>query len=134
MGTVIDIASLGEKPAQTSGGCATSDLREIDRDRRKHFEVFTTGVDEFLQMQGGDPWGGISSSGLRVPFLATPAVGAGGGAFFSLNPTSALDLRYLFMLCSFSIGYGARARIRGFRQLLTIGAKITPTPFVAGAV
>jgi hypothetical protein len=79
---------------------------------RRVFEINSSGVDEFLQGIGGDPFGGSSYVGLRVPTLATPSLPNGGG-------------RYLFNLASFSIATGIRARIVGYRQLLTLGAVIT---------
>jgi hypothetical protein len=72
---------------------------------RRVIEIQTTGVDEYLQGIGGDPWRGTSYVGLRVPTL----------------PTSTLDTRYLMNAAAFSIGSGADARIIGWRQLVTIG-------------
>lgn len=102
---------------------------------RRRFEIYSSGFDEFLQLQGGDGYGGSSSIGLRVPFLPTPALGGGGGgsSAFGSNSTP-LDQRYLFLLASFNLAEGAKARIVGFRQLLTIGSKILPSPFSAGSV
>lgn len=83
-------------------------------------EIVTTGIDEELQLIGGDAYGHINSVGLRVPTLATAlAAPVVDGAPFP-NP---LIGRYLFMLASFSIAAGANSRIRGWRQLLTIGVK-----------
>jgi hypothetical protein len=79
---------------------------------RRVFEISTSGIDENLQSLGGDPFGGSSYVGLRVPTLATPSLPNGGG-------------RYLFNLASFSIATGIKARIVGYRQLLTLGAVIT---------
>jgi hypothetical protein len=79
---------------------------------RRVFEIASTGVDEFLQGFGSDPFGGSSYVGLRVPTLATPSLPNGGG-------------RYLFNLASFSIATGVKARIVGYRQLLTLGAVVT---------
>lgn len=70
-------------------------------------EIASAGIDEFLQGMAGDPYGGLSAPGLRVPFLPTPI--------------GRLDARYLFMLAQFQVGRGSRVRLRGFRQLLTIG-------------
>jgi len=81
-------------------------------ERRRQFEIATTGFNEYLQLVGGDPFGGQTSVGLRVPTLATPLLDVGGG-----------QKRYLFNLASFSVGEGACVRIRGYRQLLTIGYK-----------
>jgi hypothetical protein len=69
------------------------------------FEISSTGVDEYLQLLGGDPFGGSSATGLRVPQLPTPDAKS----------------RYLFNGCSFSVGEGGKARILGYRQLVTIG-------------
>lgn len=81
---------------------------------RRVVEIATTGVDEYLQGIGGDPFGGSSALGLRVPTLATPASARGAG-------------RYLFMLASFSIPTGIKARVLGYRQLATLGA-VTSAP------
>lgn len=76
---------------------------------KTRFEVVTSGFDESLQTVFGDPYGGTSNVGLRVPTLATPS-----GAESYVN-------RYLFNLASFSVGEGARGRILGWRQLVTLG-------------
>lgn len=68
-------------------------------------EISSAGIDEYLQLVAGDPFGGTTASGLRVPTLATP------------NAKS----RYLFNGASFSIGEGAKATIVGYRQYVTIG-------------
>lgn len=82
------------------------------------FEITATGFDENLQATGGgDPYGGMSSVGLRVPTLATP------------NAQS----RYLFLLGTFSIPARSHARIIGYRQLVSLGV-ITDSaggPYVA---
>lgn len=67
-------------------------------------EISSSGPDEYLQLIGGDPLGGSTAVGLRVPTLALPTT------------------RYLFNGCAFSIAEGAKARILGYRQLVTIGA------------
>lgn len=74
------------------------------------FEVWSSGPDEYLQGLFGDPDGGVTSTGLRIPTQATSVNG--------LIRTS----RYLFMLCGFSLGENEEATITGWRQLLTIGA------------
>lgn len=79
-------------------------------ERPRRWEIATTGFDEYLSLVGGDPYGSPQSVGLRVPTLATPTFAAGGK-----------NLRYLFVLASFSVGEGACVRIRGYRQLATIG-------------
>ena len=68
-------------------------------------EIVTTGLDEYLQGTGGDPFASSSSFGLRVPTLATP------------NAQS----RYLFLLASFSLNHGAQAKIVGYRQFASLG-------------
>lgn len=73
------------------------------------FEVSSTGVDEYLQGISGDPFRGSSAVGLRVPTLATTSP----------------DARYLFMGASFSLGEKGKARIKGYRQLVTLGKDIT---------
>lgn len=71
---------------------------------RRTIEIQTTGFDEFLQGIGGDPEGGGTYIGLRVP---------------SFVPAD----RYLFQGFSFSIGAGVKARVLGHRKLITIGVK-----------
>jgi len=70
-------------------------------------EVFTDGIDEQLQGLTSDPFGASipSSVGLRIP------------SFRQDNVT-----RYLFLLATRKIS--APTRIRGIRQLLTLGASI----------
>jgi hypothetical protein len=75
-------------------------------------EVCSSGLDEYLQGVSSDPLGGYSAAGLRVPTLAT---------------SSRLS-RYLFMGAAFSMGEGARAKIRGFRQMVTIGKQTATSP------
>jgi hypothetical protein len=72
---------------------------------RKVLEFSAAGFDENLQGFGGDPYGGQSNVGIRIPALATP------------NPQS----RYLVQLASFSLPEGRHAKIIGYRQLVTIG-------------
>lgn len=72
-------------------------------------EIATTGIDEQLQNLSGDPFGGSTSVGLRVPTLATPDK----------------DSRYLFLGASFSLGEGHHAKILGWRELATLGAVTT---------
>jgi hypothetical protein len=76
---------------------------------RRVIEIASSGVDEYLQGLSGDPYNGSSAVGLRVPALATP------------NAQS----RYLFLGSVFSIGEGVKARIRGYRQLVTLGKDVT---------
>lgn len=70
--------------------------------QKRVIEISSSGPDEYLQLIGGDPFGGSTAVGLRVPTLALPN-------------------RYLFNGCALSIGEGAKARILGYRQLVTIG-------------
>jgi hypothetical protein len=79
-------------------------------DRKERFEVWSSGPDEELAGIGSDPEGTTTSTGLRIPSLATPALPAG------------KDLRYLFMLCGFSLNENERARILGLRQFASLGA------------
>lgn len=78
---------------------------------RRVLEIASSGADEFLQGLGGGPDGGASAMGLRVPFLATPDA----------------HRRYLFLLASFTIGDGARARILGYRQFASLGVVLPGT-------
>jgi len=80
----------------------------------KVIEIASSGIDEYLQGIGGDPYLGSSSMGLRVPTLATPD---------SLH-------RYLFLLASFSLGEGSRARIVGYRQFASLGAVVVDNRYV----
>jgi hypothetical protein len=76
---------------------------------KRVFEIATSGVDEYLQGLGGDPYRGSSAVGLRVPALATPDA----------------DSRYLFLGASFSIAERVKVRIKGYRQLVTLGLDVT---------
>lgn len=110
MGVVLEYpGSCGSREVSPPNPRAEEELYRRDRHRHRLIEIATTGVDEQLQGIGGDPYGGLSRLGLRVPFLATPDQ----------------DSRYLFMLASFTVGEGARVRIRNARQLWTLGAKFT---------
>lgn len=83
---------------------------------RRRVEIVSSGVDEFLQTIGSDPYGGTSWPGLRVPRTSTALLA-------NISPqTPASKLRYLFMLAAFSIPEGARARIVSFRTSWTMGA------------
>jgi hypothetical protein len=77
-------------------------------------EIVSTGLDEYIQGIGSDPFGSSSSFGLRVPTLATP------------NAQS----RYLFLLASFSLNEGQQAKILGYRQFSSLGAVLAPGRFV----
>lgn len=83
---------------------------------KRRIEIVSSGVDEFLQTIGSDPYGGTSWPGLRVPRTATALLSNVSVA------TPATKLRYLFMLASFTIPEGARARIVSLRTSWTLGA------------
>lgn len=75
-------------------------------------ELTAHGFDENLQLAlGGDPYGGMTSVGLRVPTALTPT-----------NKS-----RYLFLLATFQIPERMHARILGYRQLVTIGQSVPGT-------
>ena len=76
---------------------------------KRIIEIQSAGFDEYLQGVGGDPQRGGSYVGLRVPALA-----------------STPDNRVLFLGAAFSISDGAKARIIGARQLVTIGEVLNP--------
>ena len=86
--------------------------RGLSRDvpRRGRFQVSTVGLDAYLQLVGGDPWGSPNYTGLQVPTTPTPAA----------SP----QLRYLFKLCRASFRAGERARLVGFKQYLELVANI----------
>lgn len=72
---------------------------------RSRVELVSQGIDEALQGLAGDPFGGTSWVGLRVP------------AFVTHGPTN----RYLFQLCTFKVAEGINAWVRGFRQAWSMG-------------
>jgi hypothetical protein len=90
-------------------GALPEGVREVAQARRKRFEIASAGIDEELQFVGGDPYGGVSSVGLRVPPLPSP-LGV---------PTG----RYLFNLASFTLAEAEQARIIGMRLFWTLGLK-----------
>jgi hypothetical protein len=100
--------AFDEDSPLTNGSVAFATTRKRPQ---RVFEVASSGIDEFLQGVGGDPYGGSSSVGLRVPTLAT---------LTQFN-------RYLFLLASFSVAESVKAIIRGYRLLETIG-KNTGSP------
>jgi hypothetical protein len=75
---------------------------------RRH-EVSTTGIDEALANLSADPFGSAfpTWTGLRVPSFVNA-------------PTE----RYLFLLASRQLGPRETTRLRGWRQLVTIGAAV----------
>jgi hypothetical protein len=79
---------------------------------RNRFEVWSDGSDEGLQGIGGDAFGNMDATGIRIPFLPTAQV--------SGDP---LRNRYMFLLAGFTLAENENARIVGWRQLLTIGVQ-----------
>src|ERR1700687_1101782 len=90
-------------------------------------EIITTGIDEQLQLVGSDPYAHIENVGLRVPFGPTATVGKVAPLDERACPEFPGPLlnRYLFMLCAFNVNYKQCARLRGWRELVTIGTKQT---------
>jgi len=74
---------------------------------RRRVELISSGVDEALQGLGGDPYGGTSWVGLRVPALVTVGV----------------ENRFLFQLCSLEIPEAINVWVRGFRQAWSLGER-----------
>jgi hypothetical protein len=68
-------------------------------------ELSSSGLDEYLQGRGGDPFNGSSSMGMRVPTLATPD----------------FNHRYLFLLATLSVAEARKVRIVGYRQFASLG-------------
>lgn len=75
----------------------------------RRFEVSTIGIDEGLSNLSSDPFGSSypAWTGLRVPaFVNSP------------------NERYLFLLATRQMGPKERTRLRGWRQLVTIGGSV----------
>jgi hypothetical protein len=87
---------------------------------RGRVEIVANGIDESLQLIGGDAFGRLLSVGLRVPFAATNVAAKAPGIKGFPGPIIG---RYLFLIATFSISYKQKARIRGYRMGATIGAK-----------
>lgn len=88
---------------------------------RLRYEIASGGIDDSLAGVGGDPYRSIAGVGLRVPTLATALVPPG-----SVSSPNALDFRYLFLLASITLGEGSgRFTLRGFRQLVSIGLRVS---------
>lgn len=102
---------LGNAVVESTGILSPSNpmvgVQPMTAEAREWIEVSSRGIDEELQTVAGDPFGGLSSVGLRVPHLASPR-----------GRTSA---RYLFQLGGFTVPEGIRVRVHGYRQLVTIG-------------
>lgn len=72
---------------------------------RRRIELVSIGTDSALQALGSDPYGDLTWLGLRVP------------AFVTSGPEN----RYLFQHCTFSVGEGVNARVRGIRMGWSLG-------------
>jgi hypothetical protein len=75
----------------------------------RRFEISTIGIDEGLANLSADPFGSTfpAWTGLRVPSFVNEATN-----------------RYLFLLATRQMGPRERTRLRGWRQLITIGASV----------
>lgn len=87
-----------------------SDVFQVTDPRALDLELTTTGVDEYLQGLGDDPFRSLSADGLRVPLFAN-------------SPTT----RYLFQAVTIPVARGQRIRILGRRQIATL-AVVQPPP------
>jgi hypothetical protein len=74
---------------------------------RRRVELVSVGIDEALQGLAGDPYGGTSSLGLRVPSLVT------------VGPTN----RFLFLLCTANFPEACNVWLRGFRMGWSLGVR-----------
>ena len=81
---------------------------QTPHERLTRGESDAQGIDEALQIIGGDPYGRNAGVGLRIPAL--PLVNA--------TPETS---RYLFLLSLFTVARGKTARLRGYRQLVKLG-------------
>ena len=75
---------------------------------RRRVELVSVGIDEALQGLAGDPYGGTSSVGLRVPAFVTQGAAN----------------RYLFLLATLNIPEAVNAWVRGFRQGWSLGTRL----------
>ena len=98
--------------ALRSPGCGLAEYDPVvGQYRPVRAEVPTTGIDEQLQLIGGDPYGHNAGLGLRIP------------GHVLVNPTAQTS-RYLFLLSTFQVPRGLTARIRGYRQYLSLGVNV----------
>ena len=111
------ISSIAPRTAKESlnvqaleGGCTANDPVPIVN------ETSSRGIDEYLQLIGNGKGQPIQRSGLRVPAAPYSAPGA-----FEMGVG-----RYLFLLTSQKVGFGRRVRLRGARQMVTIGTVLHP--------
>jgi hypothetical protein len=90
--------------AKTIRGSFDPDTHSVTDPRRYRLEQTTTGIDEFLQGIGDDPFRSLAADGLRVPaFTNTPST------------------RFLFQACTINVPRNMRVRLLGRRQMLTLG-------------
>jgi hypothetical protein len=75
---------------------------------RRRVELVSTGIDEALQGLAGDPYGGTSSVGLRVPALVTQGA----------------RNRFLFQLCTANFPEACNVWLRGFRMGWALGTRL----------
>lgn len=101
------MARLGLKIGAVSPSKALIGTEHPSAQPRRRIEVVSTGVDEDLQGLASDPFGSLSWVGLRVP------------TFVTQQPQN----RYLFLLCSFDVADGDRARIVGLRHGYSLGIR-----------
>jgi len=95
--------------AEQGGACTPNDPPRIVN------ETSSRGIDEYLQLIGGGKGQRQARSGLRIPTAPYSAPGV----------TSTLGVnRYQFLLTSVKVGVGRRVRLRGARQMVTIGARM----------
>jgi hypothetical protein len=81
-----------------------ADTFSVTDPRALRLEATTSGIDEFLQGIGNDPFRSLSADGLRVPGLVnTPST------------------RYLFQAVTISVANGERIRLLGRRQMMRLG-------------
>lgn len=120
----LRVATLGETPSPVATTTANSMRVHPIHKPLTRLEVVTTGIDEQLQFYGGDALSQPGSMGLRIPALDTATAAAGDSPPWAPGLSGALVGRYLFMLASFSLEHGASARLRGWRQYLTIGVDV----------
>jgi hypothetical protein len=75
-------------------------------------ETASAGIDEALQLVASDPFGSNAWLGLRVPTAPTSTITPAGMPQYAF--------RYLFLCAALSVGEGARVRVTGYRQLVTL--------------
>jgi hypothetical protein len=83
--------------------------------RGRRIEVVTVGYNPNLQLVGSDPIGTANDIGLFIGPNGT-------------HPSTSPRLRQMYMLCQKQFNVHQRARLIGFRQLLTIGSNLPSGP------